>query len=53
MTRRERIHAIIARQPADRCGFWMGNPHADSWPGLHRYFGTHTEIELRHKLGAA
>ena len=51
MTKRERIRAIIARQPADRCGFWMGNPHADSWPGLHRYFGTRTENELRHKLG--
>ena len=51
MTRRERIHSIIARQPSDRCGFWLGNPHADSWPGLHRYFGTQSENELRRKVG--
>jgi uroporphyrinogen decarboxylase len=51
MTKRERIRAIIARKPADRCGFWLGNPHPDSWPGLHRYFGTTTENELRRKLG--
>jgi uroporphyrinogen decarboxylase len=51
MNKRERIRAIIARQPADRCGFWMGNPYPDSWPILHNYFGTTTENELRRKLG--
>ena len=50
-TKRERIRAIIARKPSERCGFWLGNPHPDSWPGLHRYFGTTTENELRLKLG--
>lgn len=50
-TKRERIRAIIARKPSERCGFWLGNPHPDSWPGLHRYFGTTTENELRRKLG--
>lgn len=48
---RERIKAIIAGEHADRCGFWMGHPHAESWPALHRYFGTTTEEELRRKLG--
>lgn len=51
MKKRERIRAIIAREPADRCGFWLGNPHPDSWPGLHRYFGTSHEEELRQLLG--
>ena len=51
MLKRERIRALIARKPADRCGLWLGNPHADSWPGLHRYFGTRTESEFRRKLG--
>ncbi len=50
MTSRERIRRIIAGQPADRCGFWMGNPHPDTWPILHRYFGTSSEEELRVKL---
>ncbi len=51
MTSRERIRAIIAGQPADRCGLWLGNPHQDSWPAIHQYFGTKTDEELRRKLG--
>jgi hypothetical protein len=51
MTKRERIHSIIARQASDRSGFWLGNPHADSWPGLHRFFGTQSENELRRQVG--
>ncbi len=51
MTRRERIRGLIARTAADRCGFWLGMPHADTWPILHRYFGTTAEEELRVKLG--
>jgi uroporphyrinogen decarboxylase len=51
MNSRERIRAIIAGQPADRCGLWLGNPHSDSWPALHAYFGTRTEEDLRRKLG--
>jgi uroporphyrinogen decarboxylase len=51
MTRRERIRTIIAGEEADRCGFWLGNPHGESWPALHAYFGTATEEELRLKLG--
>lgn len=51
MNSRERIRAIIAGKLADRCGLWLGNPHHESWPGLHAYFGTTTEEELRRKLG--
>ena len=51
MTSREIVRRIIGRKEAPRFGFWLGNPHADSWPGLHRYFGTSTEEDLRRKLG--
>ncbi|MCP4180804.1 MAG: hypothetical protein GY756_23840 [bacterium] len=47
MNSRERIKAIISKQKADRCGFWLGNPHDDTWPILHNFFGTKTEEELR------
>jgi len=50
MISRECIKAIIAGQPADRCGLWLGNPLADTWPRLHGDFGTSTEEELRVKL---
>jgi len=50
MNSRERLKAIIAGDTADRCGFWLGNPHPDTWPILHKYFGTKTEEELRRKL---
>jgi len=26
MNSRELVRTIIARRPAPRCGFWMGNP---------------------------
>ena len=51
MNSRELIRAIIDRGEAPRCGFWLGNPYPDTWPILHRYFGTKTEEELRRKLG--
>jgi uroporphyrinogen decarboxylase len=50
MNSRERIHAIVAGQPSDRCGFWLGNPHADTWPLIHDYFGTQTEEQVRQLL---
>ena len=50
MTSREILRRIVAREPAPRCGFWLGNPHPESWAGLHRYFGTATEEELRRKI---
>ena len=51
MHSRERIRSIISGHGADRCGFWMGNPHPDTWPIYHRYFGTTSEEQLRLKLG--
>lgn len=51
MNSRERITALIAREYSDRSGLWLGNPHADTWPILHEYFGTNTEEELRTQLG--
>jgi len=51
MTSRERIRTIVSGKAADRCGFWMGQPHRDTWPIYHRYFGTSSEEALRRKLG--
>jgi len=51
MSRRDLIKRLIAGEPVERCGFWLGNPHVDTWPILHRHFGTTTEEELRRKLG--
>ena len=51
MTKRQRIHAIISGKPADRCGFWLGHPHADSWPGLLRAFNAANPNELFQKAG--
>ena len=50
MDSRERIRSIVAGEPADRCGLWLGNPHADTWPLLHAYFGTRTGEEVRRLL---
>jgi len=50
MTSRERIQALIAGEPADRTGFWLGNPDAATWPLLHAHFGTRTQEDLRLKL---
>ncbi|MCC7262803.1 MAG: hypothetical protein IT369_09810 [Candidatus Latescibacteria bacterium] len=51
MNSRERLRTIIAGKPADRCGFWLGNPYPDTWPLYHAYFGTSTQEQLRLKLG--
>jgi uroporphyrinogen decarboxylase len=51
MTQREIICNIINRKKVPRCGFWLGNPYPDTWPILHRYFGTKSEEDLRQKLG--
>ncbi len=51
MTSRERIKRIIAGQPTDRMGFWLGEPHADSWPALHAHFDTTTQEQLRRNIG--
>src|ERR1035437_7838380 len=51
MSRRELIQRLIAGESVERCGFWLGNPAPDTWPILHRYFGTASEEQLRQKLG--
>jgi uroporphyrinogen decarboxylase len=52
MTSRDRIRLIIDRKPVDRCGFWLGNPHPDTLPIYHTYFGTRTLEDLHLKLGS-
>lgn len=51
MNSRERVKAIIAGEPADRCAYWSGNPHSEAWPGIHEYFGTSDEEAVRQILG--
>jgi len=51
LTSRSLVRDIIALRPVPRRGFWLGNPHPDTWPLYHRYFGTRTAEELRLKLG--
>jgi uroporphyrinogen decarboxylase len=51
MTSRERIQRIIDGVPADRCGFWLGNPHDQTLPLYHKYFRTSTLDELQRKIG--
>ena len=50
MTSRERIRAIFAGEKPDRCGFWMGMPHEDTWPIYLKHFGMSEEEELRRYL---
>ena len=46
MSKRQLIRCLIAGEPVERCGFWLGHPHADSWPNIHRYFKTESEKGL-------
>ncbi len=39
MTSRERIKAIFAGRPSDRCGFWLGNPANESWQLYFKHVG--------------
>lgn len=50
MGRRELIKRVIGGEPAERTGFWLGQPDTDTWPLLHRYFGTSENEVLREKL---
>lgn len=50
MNSRERIRNLIDRKPADRCGFWLGNPDYDSWQRYYTYFGSNSQEEIRRKL---
>ncbi|MBD3392225.1 MAG: hypothetical protein GF418_09175 [Chitinivibrionales bacterium] len=47
MSRRETIRNMFAGQGAPDGAFWLGNPHPDTWPMLHEYFGTAAEEDLR------
>ncbi len=47
MTGRQRITNISEGKPVDRCGFWLGNPHWETWPILHEYFGTTDDEAVR------
>jgi len=48
MDSRERIRAIIAGDSADRCGFWLGNPHADTWP-IYALLGSRLIVSPSHE----
>lgn len=50
MGRRDLIKRLIAGEPVERCGLWLGKPNVHTWPILHGYFGTTTEAEWRQKL---
>jgi len=52
LNRRKLIRDLIAGKPVERCGFWLGNPHHETWSIYHNYFGTETEEELHAKLGS-
>jgi len=51
MTGRERVAAIINGGPVDRCAYWTGSPHGDTWPIYFKHFGISTPEELYTKLG--
>lgn len=51
MTQRQRIRTIISHQPADRCGFWLGQPLEETWKIYLPYFGAATQEEVRCRLG--
>ncbi len=50
MTSRERVKTIFAGEQPDRCAFWLGMPHPDTWPIYLRYFGTNSQEEVRRTL---
>lgn len=50
MTSRQLIKDIIDGKTVERCGFWMGQPHKDTWPILLDYFKVDSESDVRTKL---
>ena len=50
MTSRERIKTIISGRAADRCGFWLGMPHDETWPIYLEHFGFTEQEDLRRFL---
>lgn len=51
MTGKERFHAIMNGE-SDHCGFWHGDPNADSIDVLYEYFNVKDDFELGLKLGS-
>ncbi|MDH4202600.1 MAG: hypothetical protein OEV87_06870 [Phycisphaerae bacterium] len=51
MTHRERIKAIFAGKPVDRCGLWLGNPHEETQKIYNDYFKVNSEEQLREIFG--
>ncbi len=51
-TPRERIRTIINRGAPDRCGFWLGHPHADALKIYGPHFGVADEVGLHRLLGS-
>lgn len=51
MEPRERVRTIISGKAADRFGFWLGNPHKDTWPILRKFFRNDSEEAIRRSLG--
>lgn len=47
MNSRERVKTIFAGEKADRCGFWLGMPHPDTWPLYLKHFNFTNEEQLR------
>jgi uroporphyrinogen decarboxylase len=50
MNSRERVKTIFSGQPADRCGFWLGMPHADTLPIYLKHFDVPDDEALRRHL---
>lgn len=50
MTGREHFQSILSGR-SERCGFWHGNPHADSLPSYCRYFHVGDDFGLSRVLG--
>ena len=51
MDSRERVKTIFSGEVADRCAFWLGNPHGDTWPIYLKHFGVADAEALRLLLG--
>lgn len=51
MNARQRIRTIIAREQPDRPGFWLGEPHEDTWTIYLKAFDAADGETLRRRLG--
>ena len=51
MNGKDRVMAIVEGRAVDRCAYWTGNPHADTWPRLCRHLGCSTPEEVYQTLG--